>query len=399
MKRSFHYLWIGQSAANAADILLIMVVMTLMYRVTGKASVMAAVPLLSMSARFLSGMVSPIFLDKYGLKSLLVSSQVGKTVFLLILCLSSFSMAGQSVYLILALHVCISFFDGWAAASRNAMLPYLVTTNLLMKVNSFVAAVDQSVQLGGWALGGIIVAFFGVSYTLVLIVCFYLASTILMLLLPSIDDKREKRNVGESLSEGWRYIGSVPFLFWGTISGGLSMLGGGVWIAAILYVFIQKVLHTSEVWWGYINASYMGGLLLGSLFIIKVSKQIGTRRGVLLFESAMMAGSTFLFGIGIGPIACLLFSALYGFFEQFVNIPYQTMLQTYVDRKKLAKVYSVTDMVGTVMFGLSTITMGMVSDNFGVQTSFYLGTSILLFSCFGYALAIKSNWRNTEHIR
>lgn len=73
MTRSFHYLWIGQSAAKAADILLVMVVMVLMYKATGKASVMAAVPLLSMGARFLSGMVSPIFLDKYGLKSLLVS--------------------------------------------------------------------------------------------------------------------------------------------------------------------------------------------------------------------------------------------------------------------------------------------------------------------------------------
>lgn len=134
------------------------------------------------------------------------------------------------------------------------------------------------------------------------------------------------------------------------------MLRGGVWIAAILYVFIQKVLHTSESWWGYINASYMGGLLVGSLLIIKASRYIEKRRGMLLIlGSTMLASSTFLFGIGIGPILCLLFSAFYGFFEQFVNIPYQALLQTYVNREKIAKVFGVTDMINAVMFGLSHI--------------------------------------------
>ncbi len=112
----------------------------------------------------------------------------------------------------------------------------------------------------------------------------------------------------------------------------------------------------------------MWGLLIGRIFIIKASRYIEKRKGMLLIlGSAMLASSTFLFGIGIGPTLCLIFSAFYGFFEQFVNIPYQALLQTYVEREKIAKIFGVTDMINAVMFGLSTIIMGVVSDIYGVQ--------------------------------
>lgn len=138
--------------------------------------------------------------------------------------------------------------------------------------------------------------------------------------------------------------------------------------------------------------------LVGSLLIIKASRYIEKRREMLLiFGSAMLSSSTFLFGIGIGPIFCLVFSAFYGFFEQFVNIPYQALLQTYVDRKKIAKVFGVTDMINAVMFGLSTIIMGVVSYIYGVQVSFYLATFSLALSSVGYMFSSrKLNTRKLE---
>ena len=46
-----------------------------------------------------------------------------------------------------------SLLDGWAAPASHAMLPRLVDAAELTKANSFVAIVDQLIQLGGWAVG------------------------------------------------------------------------------------------------------------------------------------------------------------------------------------------------------------------------------------------------------
>ena len=46
----------------------------------------------------------------------------------------------------------------------------------------------------------------------------------------------------------------------------IETMAGVIWIAATIYVYVADVLQREEAWWGYINASFFLGLMLGGLF-------------------------------------------------------------------------------------------------------------------------------------
>nr|MDF9459742.1 hypothetical protein [Bacillus pumilus] len=56
----------------------------------------------------------------------------------------------------------------------------------------------------------------------------------------------------------------------------LSMSGRSIWTGAIILVYVTEVLHQPETWWGFINASYFGGTILGGLLVFAVRKACGT---------------------------------------------------------------------------------------------------------------------------
>ncbi|MGV2686157.1 MFS transporter, partial [Clostridium perfringens] len=158
-RKSFRYLWIGQALANSGDLFYIVGLMAIIYGITGSAMLMAMIPFVTTMARFISGSFAPVLMDKYSLKSLLASSQIGKTAVLFLLLMTYYVLGEQevTVYAILGFVFLISLLDGWAAPASHAMLPRLVDATELMNAKSFVALVDQLIQLGGWAVGGVLV--------------------------------------------------------------------------------------------------------------------------------------------------------------------------------------------------------------------------------------------------
>lgn len=82
---SFRFLWIGQLFANLGDVFYVVGLISILYTVTESVMYLAMLPFLNTFGRFISSFISPLLLNKYRLKSLLVSSQLSKTTILLIL--------------------------------------------------------------------------------------------------------------------------------------------------------------------------------------------------------------------------------------------------------------------------------------------------------------------------
>lgn len=160
--RGFQYLWIGQSLANLGDVFYIVGLMTFLYRLTGSAVYMAMVPFFSTVSRFLSALIAPIVLEWMGLKRSLVISQACKALLLLgFFCITFYSLNSASVPIVFLVVVVISFLDGWATPARGALVPLLVPKKKLLATNSFLALMDQSMAMSGWALGGLFAAYWG----------------------------------------------------------------------------------------------------------------------------------------------------------------------------------------------------------------------------------------------
>ncbi|UPG63969.1 MFS transporter [Metabacillus endolithicus] len=242
--------------------------MAIIHEQTGSAMYLAVVPFIITVAKFSSGFIAPLLLDQYRLKSLLVFSQLAKTLLLFTMQMVTITFSWNLV-ITFVLVFCISFLDGWATPARNAMLPRLVHRDDLIKANSFVATLDQTVQLGGWASGGILVALIGGNQMIWLTLCLFVISTFFMRLLKDDteqigeEDNTTVQSKWQSLKEGWLFIWKVPSIRSIHLIYVFEYFASAVWIAAILYVYVEEILGKDQSWWGYINATFFLGLVIG----------------------------------------------------------------------------------------------------------------------------------------
>ncbi|WP_394584371.1 MFS transporter [Cytobacillus firmus] len=170
IKTSFRFLWIGQSIANLGDILYIVSIISIVYEITGSAFYMALFPFVNTVSRFISGFIAPILLERYRTKPLLAFSQFGKTIIVLMLTVNSIYLFSiDNIIFTFVFVMFISFLDGWASPARDSLIPrYFDSEEKLVKVNSFLSIVDQTITLGGWPAAGILITLLGSGNLLII---------------------------------------------------------------------------------------------------------------------------------------------------------------------------------------------------------------------------------------
>lgn len=346
------------------------------------------VPFFITTSRFLSGIIAPLIIDRVRLKSLLAYSQLGKTIFILILAgFADIFPSSSTTFLIFSFVIAISFLDGWANPARNALVPKLIEQNHLVKANSFLAILDQTISLGGWAVGGILVAVMGGENVIWLTFLLFVASTIMMALIQDIDkkvvsdEKQKKPSNWDTLKEGWVAIWQTPTLRTISIVDFIESIANVVWVAAIIYVYVDQVLQASEQWWGYINSSFFAGLMIGGFLSLKWSHLVNRHLSIVIVVGAFLASlTTLIFGLISIPWMALVIAMLFGMANQIKDVAQQTAVQTSVIHRLLPKVYSAKDAVITATFGVSSLALGYLTDLFGVRFTFLLAATLLFLS-------------------
>ncbi|MDQ0219951.1 MFS transporter [Peribacillus cavernae] len=387
--KSFRYLWIGQSLANSGDVFYIVGLMSVLYKMTGSAFYMAVIPFAITTARFVSGLFAPILMDRYSLKTLLVSSQAGKTFGLLILGSYHFFSVTDHIGPIFLLVFVISYLDGWAIPASNAMIPRLVPKEELVKANSFLSIMNESIQLGGWALGGILVAIMRGENVIWLTFCLYLLSTLIQFFIkdqtqsPNNKLAMKESSIVHSIKEGWAMIWRNPSLRLIHAILSLESMANVVWIAAIIYVYVKEQLKMDESWWGYINASFLLGLVVGGFIALRFANLIERKlTRIVTVTSAGGCLATLVFGFTEIPWVALAVSAVFGMMEQLKSIGLQTILQKRVADEKLPKIYAAQSSLTSLLFGVSSLVFGLITEKIDVRATFLVSTALLLIAAF-----------------
>ena len=397
-KSSFRFLWFGQSLANCGDVFYIVGLIAIIHEITGSATYMALVPFFITTSRFVSGVIAPLIIDRTRLKILLAYSQLGKTMITLLLAgFSSIFLSSNTIFLIFLFVIVISFLDGWANPARNALVPKLIEPNDLVKANSFLAILDQTIRLGGWPVGGILVAFVGGNNVIWLTFLLFVASTIMMALIKDNDedmvmDKNQKKiSKWDTLKEGWVTIWQTPPLRTISIVDFIESIANVVWVAAIIYVYVDQVLQTSEQWWGYINSSFFAGLMIGGFLSLKWSHLVNQHLVMFIVGGAFLVGlTTLIFGLISTPWMALVIAMLSGMANQIKAVAQQTTTQTSIAHRLLPKVYSAKDAIIAATFGVSSLSLGYLTDLFGVRFTFLLAATLL----FSSAIFVMLNRKN-----
>ena len=391
---SFRFLWIGQSMANLGDIFYIVGLISILYALTESPFILALVPFLSMFGRFISGMISPLLLNRYRLRTLLVCSQVCKTLLLCFLSLILVFHISSSILVIISFVIVIAFLDGWAAPASQAMLPRLVPKSELVKANSFFSIIYETVNLAGWALGGLLVAILSGQNVILFTLALYLIATLLMIKIvdPTEFHKRdpEDRQSGE-LKEGWQIVWRNPLYKSLYVIIVFESVADVVWIASILYVFVTEILGETEAWWGYINTSFFIGMVVGGIICSRFTSVFEKKlKYVLIIFSFGISILTLLFGLTSIAWLSLVFVGFIGVFQQLKGIAVNTFLQKSASTEELPKIYAAQSALISLLFAVSSLTVGALAEIWNVR---------IIFIISGVLLAIAAIYTAIRHRR
>lgn len=380
---SFRFLWVGQMAANLGDVLYIVSLIKLIYDVTGSILYMSLIPFVNTFSAFLSSFFAPLVIQKYRLKAILVFSQLTKTVFLLTLVLIAVFFQKAMLFPVFVLVGLISFMDGWASPARNALIPGIVTKDKLIKVNSLLAISDQVIQLISWPIGSIVLVALGGSVVLWFTFILFVFSTLILAMIQSESSISQHATSSNKkiLKEGWSLIWHSKQLRTICAMDILGALANGVWIAAIIYVYVEDVLKKPESWWGFINGSFFAGMLVGGILILHFSAHLEKKLGItMLLATLSLAVITFVFGTSALPWLSLLASFLFGIPQMAFEVAETTILQKSARDHLLAKVYSARGTLLFASFGISSILMGWLTELYGVKMVFIIAACLLATS-------------------
>lgn len=412
-KKSFYYLWGSQTLSNTVDVFYLVALMTFVLSRTNSIVFATLVPFIRVTAQLLSGFLAPLMVVKYRLPFLLTISQSGQFLLfsLLALYLSPWN-EGQSFLFIYGIIACISFLDGWTTPARNALVPRLVSDDVLMKANGMVATTDQVVQFAGWALSGLMVAKLGAFPVLIIVACGY---GLAMLATFRIEDPLEPKRRGlwdwrtaagqgqasngrgalsdetklpsrwDTLKEGWVLVWKSPRLRALTVMDVTDMLGGSVWAGAFMLVFVKEILLKDEQWWGYINASYFAGAVLGGLLVVAFVERLEKR-----IFAAMLSGmlgyaiATTMFAINSYAPLALLLVLFTGPLTELTAVSRRTLIQRSAKKEQLPQIFSAQATLLNTVFGISLLVMSGVAEWLGIVNMYLFAAGITVIAmCMG----------------
>lgn len=209
---------------------------------------------------------------------------------------------------------------------------------------------------------------------------------------PTPFERKSKTPKTQQLTEGFRIIWQYPSFRTIHVMMIFESVAGVVWVAAVMYLFVADVLHVLETWWGYINATFFIGLLIGGAICIRFERIFEKNfKNIVLGASLGVAITMLAFGFNRIALLALLFSCLFGIFEQIKGILLSTWLQLKATDEQLIKVYSAQGVLNSLLFGLSTLLAGTFATIFSVQWLF-IGAGILLFGSAIYFSAMKKRF-------
>ncbi|WP_343051129.1 MFS transporter [Paraliobacillus salinarum] len=387
MNRSFSLLLTGQSLANIGDVLYMVGIISAIFGLTGSATASSFVPFTITTSMFVSNLLTPLLIERVNLKWLLAGSQLGKTILMVVLGLFLTGLSGTNYHLIFLIISGVALLDGCAKPIMHSMIPQYVNPDKLVQANGLSETVLQLIQTVMWFVGSLFLVLTSPQQIVWIVSILFVVSSVLLCFLESVDQQKESQK-GKliQIKKGWNDLLSTPVLRKIAVMEVLETVAGTVWIAAILYVFVNDALQVGEEWWGFINGSFFLGLIVGSIYCIKYSTVVEKNLSKLILISTLFSFVvTILFGVTSVPIIALVLSLGIGISEQIRAIPLQAIIQTSVPKKKLTTVYTSLGAISTGIFGVASLIMGILADLVGVRSVFLVsGVMLAIVSVIVY---------------
>lgn len=379
-----------------------MVVVLHLYNESDSTALSAAVTLVSFIARMGSGLILPAVSDRYKPTQLLMFAQISQLLLLAgLFILFQIELTTTILVIVFMVLASISFFNGFFSPIKSTLVKSIVHESTRVKANSLISSVDQTFLFAGWTFGGVLLAFFGKDTTLAFTFGLLITSIVSLLLVKVQKSVTIQSQDGflARITSGWQHLFQHKGLRILVIMDLMEAWVGTIWIGAVTLTFAKEALGKGEMWWGYINGGYYLGTIIGGLLVFRFSKWMQGRLTLFMLAGSFLFGLlTFFYGFVSTPYLALVLVLLMGPAYQLRDLAQETMFQNSIDDQTLIKILAARSTLVQLIFILSVIGIGVLTDLIGVRLVYILSGSLLLFSAiYGfYYLHIQGNGASLE---
>ncbi|AIQ11114.1 MFS transporter [Paenibacillus durus] len=365
-----------------------------------------AISLCMAAPMLLGGPFAGVAADRLNRKALMIGSDIARTV---IVALLVFAGSLTQVYVLLLLK---GTMDVIFSPAKSGKLKELVPVSQMDAAVAMSSSIEQITKILGPALGGLLVALFGISACYLIDAATFLVSAAILIALPR--DRRagasartegrpgDRRSFRREMAEGLRMIAGMP-----AVLSGILML--------ILVLLVLNIADSQLVTLFRIIPGVSGDLLgwcvgasgLGTLIAALLARRMGSSRHPLLFMGlgAVLMGAVFA-GAAVATangrpgavIYIILFSAFLvaGAGAGFVFIPFQSMLQKRTPEAYTGRVFGTVNSLTSTSVILGPVAGGALVTASGPVVAFIV--SGLLTLLLGTAmLALRGLIERRDH--
>lgn len=253
----------------------------------------------------------------------------------------------------------------------------LVGRDRMVSAQSLNTTVSNIGTLVGPAVGGILIAKYGISSIFWLLAGVYGVAWLAFLRVPGRDPEPDASKGGwgsafTQMGEGVRYAAGESRVKWLMF----SLIGVLFWgtIPPIIPIYARDVLEVGASGFGYMNAAWGGGALLGAIAIFVVG-DVPKKGIVITIATLLLAGTNSLFALSTNyPLSLLLlgFSGMAG--GIWITLVF-TLIQTTVKDKMRGRVMGLA-MSALMMLGFGFMLGGVRADSIGPAAALHISAGL-----------------------
>jgi len=358
--RNFTLLWLGQSVSQLGHGAGFIGLIWWIQVTTGSALALGSLAMVQTLVGIVVGPFAGALVDRFDRKAIIVISDIIRGLNYLVLAWLAWTgqLTMPIVYGIGALNALCGQFFGPAI---SASIPQLVPDELLEKANSLNQVTATTVNIIGYAVGGILVASLGVPLLLFIDGVSFLLSAFseMFITIPKIVREKATLTAGlfiQDIKEGFMYVRKSPVLF--RILQVAMLLN---FFSAPFFILLPKFVNEhmgagSEVY-GYLLSAQMIGALFTIVILSSsnfVQNNLWIVRWSLVVQAAAFVSLPFL------PVAYwglhLSVFVVGGMLNSVLNIYFSTLMQRATPPEYMGKVFG---LVGTMCQALQPASQGL----------------------------------------
>lgn len=386
--KNFTLLYIGQAVSFLGTMITGVALPYQIYMQTQSTLMVGLLSLCQLIPLIFTALIGGVFADRYHRRFLLLSAETVMMIGSLILALNA-ALPAPHLWELFLVSSIMSAFNGLHRPALDSIVQQIVAKEDFAAVSSLGSLKGSVCMIGGPALGGLIIANFGVFTTYLVDVVSFAISLTALLLMTNIPKPqgRHDDSTWVSLKQGVRYAFSRQELMGTYIIDFVAMIFG---MPTALFPAIAQGFGGAKVL-GMLYAAPAVGALVISLFSGWVPR-VKRHGAAIAIAAAGWGVSIIFFGLAHSFILAIMFLALAGAFDAVSGIFRSTMWNETIPnelRGRMAGIEMISYLSGP---RLGDTEAGLVAAAFGITASVVSGGVLCVISVIACSYFLPKFW-------